>query len=360
MYLIRLKKGSVFAIFFVTPMMLFSVYTIFIRERQYESRADIVLRANVNEMFGFNVPQIMLYEYRQDLFMLDKYIKSFDILTKLNDKLMLQKQYQAFRIDLFSRYNGFYQESFLSYYQSKVKTEINIDTGIMTISVIDRDREFSYKLINEIILLSENYINDINNEINQKKITILENLTRSIKDKIVTTRATIDERQLEHKTFDAKKEMEFMSQTIMTLEGELIKQKTQLAELLSYMNKNSVEIKSIKDKINNIERKLNNLKTQIIQADKDNSGNYKSTQFANLDIELELFLKEYASIISVSEQVQANIISQSKNLIVIEKPFLAEYPKYPNILRNLSLCVILLLLFYTSLQTILNFIKEYE
>ena len=362
-YLFSIQKRRLFSLCFVTPLIAFSIYTVVFRQGLYESQASIILKSSTVELSGGAsgmAPQMVVLEYIQDLFLLKEYIESYDMLEALDAKLKLKKRYRGWRIDMLSRYNGFHKRHFLRYYNGLVHIKIDRDTGIMTIFVSDTNPKFAQALLVEIINVSEQYINNLNVETNNKKSFILNEMSRSIKDKILETRTKMQEYQSAGKTLNAKREIEGLTEILVVVEGDLIKEKTKLAELSSYMDSDSIQIKAAQDKITAIERKLSNIKTKLIRDDKDKDGKYWSMHFASLEVELELFLKEYGSILGLIERVRSNIIAQTKYLIITQQPFLPDFPKYPRFIYNILLCAIILSLFYMILQSTINFIKEYD
>jgi capsular polysaccharide transport system permease protein len=92
-----------------------------------------------------------------------EYIQSMDMLKILDKKYHLREVYSdSGRNPFWKLYFPQTDENFLWFYQHMVELDSQSDVGIMTIDVLDYDRDRAHAIAESLTQLSEKFINDIN------------------------------------------------------------------------------------------------------------------------------------------------------------------------------------------------------
>lgn len=143
-----------------------TVYYFAFAESLYDSQAIISIQnksstqAGVSSILGSTLGSSGTSAQSQQIY---EYIYSMDMLRILDSKFHLRDVYAS------SERNPFWKlwfpktdEDFLWFYQHMVQLDSQSDVGIMTIDVLDYDRDRAHAISTTITQLAEKFINDIN------------------------------------------------------------------------------------------------------------------------------------------------------------------------------------------------------
>ena len=98
----------------------------------------------------------------EDIKLLREYIKSFDMLQKLDEKINLRSLYEKQKIDLFFRiYSSTSKESYLKYYRDRIHILFDDATGLLNVAVESFSPEDARIISAAILEESERFINEI-------------------------------------------------------------------------------------------------------------------------------------------------------------------------------------------------------
>ncbi len=91
-----------------------------------------------------------------------EYIKSDDLLRKLDARFHLRQHYSAARLDLFNHMSGgARREDFLGFYKRMIKVHVDHDSGMLHLEVRSFDPKTAQQVANAILSFTADYVNDI-------------------------------------------------------------------------------------------------------------------------------------------------------------------------------------------------------
>lgn len=358
---IKFIQNRLFVWIVIMPNILFLLYMIFFEAKRYEIYAEIILKSTKNTASVEGaLPFLNNNTKNNELEMIKRFIHSYSLIDQLDKNFNLKEYYrQPKGIDPFSFYIGNNIQSFINYFERRIKVEIDKESSIMKINFNDYSAEMAFEILNEILLLSETFINKSSEDLLNKHIEIAEIAAKTAMDRIKILRSNITDKQLKYNSFSPAAELKNLSETITMLEADLLKQQSSLAEMEAYLNPKSIQILTTKQKIININNKMTELKSKLINKDKIDDQ-FLTVDFGALEVEMELLLQEYKITLGLFEQSKLNILSNTEHIIVITPAFVTDYAKYPQILYNSLLSLFVTFSLFIIIKIARNIIKEHE
>ncbi len=161
----KIKDLSVFDSFkIVWVLMIFVViyYTLVAADR-YVSTITMSVKSTTGSTQASGVLSLLTAtsNTNEDIKFLQGYIESLDMLKILDEKIHLKQLYDEQYIDLFySLSSSSSIESYLKYYQSRVKVHVDDKTGLLNVEVEGFTPESAHLIAKTIMQESEKFIND--------------------------------------------------------------------------------------------------------------------------------------------------------------------------------------------------------
>ena len=177
----KIKDLSLFDSFkIVWFLMIFvAIYYFLIATDRYVSTMTLSVRSTNGETADTNGVLSLLTDTSntsEDLKYLQGYIYSLDMLKILDEKIGLRKLYQEQFIDLFFKIWDFSSmESFLKYYQNRVKIYTDDKTGLLNVDVEGFTPESAHLIAQNIMEESEKFINEISHAAAREQMAFAEN-----------------------------------------------------------------------------------------------------------------------------------------------------------------------------------------
>jgi len=160
---------TLFIVVFLVPTVIAAVYYAFIASDRYVSETHFIVRSvskPASEGAASYLQDFGITRANDDAFAIQDYIHSRDAMQAILGKIDLRKVWGRNGADFWSRYGGVLgsdnNEALFRYYQSQVKIEKNVETGITAVKVTAYRPDEARAIAEMILQLSEARINDMN------------------------------------------------------------------------------------------------------------------------------------------------------------------------------------------------------
>lgn len=356
---------SSFSIFVTWPLLIFAFYMIVWASPRFESQSKLIVRqpdnmatldASMAILSGLGMPTSSA-----DTQLAEAYIYSNDMILYLDENIALKEHFSDLSNDFFSRFQ-FWQsrEDFNDYYLDKVIVEIDDLSSVITVKVQAFDSGFA-KLLNEkIIERAEWYINDVGHQIAQEQLNFVQGEHDIVAMRLALAKKSLLMFQREYNLLDPLAEGMAYQEIAYTIEAQISAKKTELYALQATMSETSPQIKNLKLVIEALENQLEEENSRLSGNNKTSglTVGEKSAKFSDLKIELELALQAYASSLVSLEKSRIEAYRQLQFLVIVESPTIPENNKYPEVIYNLTLFLVVLLMLFGVGKIIVATIKE--
>jgi len=340
------RPGRRFLALVLTPTLLVFLYTAFIASPMYISTSMFAIRSleSGNDFGGSasSFTQILGVSNSTtgDSYLISNYVKSWDLFTKVDQKLDLKKHFSNPDMDILSRLSKHStQVDILNYWEWVVGLSFDPDTGIIRCQVKAYSPEMAWKINQTVIEYSEALINDMNRRGRQDMLVLAASEVSLAEERLSKAHAAV--RGMREKTtmLSPQSESQTFHTVISNLEAEAAKTAADLKEAEAYMKPDSPMVLNLK-------RKLEAVNTQLVAERSKLSGlsgevgrrdwEYLSTtlgQFEDLQLQEEFAKQQYSAAMSALEGARIRSASKSRYLVAFEPPLLPDESRYPRVLR---------------------------
>ena len=322
-----------FLIFFVMLLGAFSfTYYYLISRNKFLVSSSIVIRKSEGNsqisydlagLFGGISNQSSLDESKY----LEVYLKSPEMLEKLDEKLNFSSIYSKKGLDLFSGI-GLNPSNDIKYdfFTKQISVFTNQENGVLEIKVKAFSPEEALAINNFLISQSEIFVNELNYEISKKQLEFTRKEVNLAKERLDFEKNRLKKLQTKYNSLDLGFEAKSISKMIIALEEEIIKLKIKLAEKKRAFVSNDVpEIKFIENQISSLREQIELERSKLV-SENDNSLNKKSSELKEIKSNILFFEELYRTTLARSESNRIDSIQQQKFLVVLSKPFKPDTP----------------------------------
>ncbi len=329
------------------PFLIIASYFILISPNRYISSAIFMIErsdggssiAEGLNLFGVGS------QAGNDQKILESFINSPDMLNTLQENLQLKEHYSEHSDWLSGLNQNASYDEFLNYYQEHTTIRHNESTGLLELEIQGYTPEYAQKLASLILKRSEAFVNEISHsmateqqEFVQKEVTLQESKLREATSKIITF-------QNKHGLLSASDEGAALNIVLNELQAELVRNKTELQTLSSYLNSSSSEIITLKQRILALEKQLSVEKRRLTDGGTTSLNDLAARQ-QELQLDLDLATKAYSSALVALETTRTEASRKLKQLVVVVSPYKAEEAKYPRVLYSLANALLILLMLF--------------
>lgn len=314
------------------PVFLIVLYLLVFAKERYESSALILVKqvadTQVTEASGlgalFGVPSTS----REDSQILQEYIASRDMVSKLNQTLNLRKEFSSVNDPLFALSSDATVEELVEYYNKMVKVELDDQSMMLKVRNQAFSPEFSLKLNQEILKQSDAFINQVSNSIAQEQQTYAEKQFKEASEKIDQARQNVLVYQNENEIFDPELQAKALGALIASLQANLAELKTQERTLLSYLTPEAPQVIALKDQIKSLEEQIKK-ESDKLTSPTNKKLNKNVAEFEALKAQVMFATDMYKISLASLEKARLEATRKLKKLIVITQPLLAQEAMYP-------------------------------
>jgi len=338
------------------------IYFGFIASDRYVSRAELVVKqADQIKMLPDALSMLGLGgSNHQDILLIQDYLKSKDLLDKLNKELGLKAHYQSHKVDYFSRLpDNVSQEEFLKYYRELLSLHLDELSGVLTIELQAFDPIYGQQVVGLMLKESEGFINQLGHQVALEQLAFVEKEVDRAYQRVQTEKAKVIDFQNKHHLISPESTSKARLTVVSQIEGELARQQAQLKQLQSYMKETAPAVVSVRSRVEALTQQLAQEQGRLTGEDKD-AMNEVTAKYLDVQTKATLAADLYKTGLISLEQAKVEAYRKLKHLLVISQPTLAEDAEYPRRLYNLATIGVLLCLLYGLIVMGLATLREHQ
>ncbi|MFG0645460.1 sugar transporter [Leclercia adecarboxylata] len=338
------------------------IYFGFIASDRYVSRAELVVKqADQIKMMPEALTMLGLGgNNHQDVLLIQDYLKSADLLNKLDKELGLKAHYQSHKVDYFSRLpDNVSREEFLKYYREHLTLRMDDISGVLTIELQAFDPAYGQKVVGVMLKESEGFINKLGHQVALEQLAFVEKEVDHAYQRLQAEKAKVLEFQNTHHLISPESTSTARMGVVSQIEAQLAQQQAQLKQLQSYMKATAPAVVSVQARVDALTEQLAQEQARLTGADK-NSMNEVTASYMDVQTQATLAADLYKTGLISLEQARIEAYRKLKHLLVISQPTLAEDAEYPRRLYNLATIGVLLCLLYGLIVMGLATLREHQ
>ncbi len=338
------------------------IYFAFIASDRYVSRADIVVKqADQIKMLPDALSMLGLGgSNHEDVLIIQDYLKSTDLLNKLDKELDLKAHFQNSAVDYFSRLpSDVSQEDFLKYYREHLTLRLDDISGVLTIELQAFDPAYGQKVVGVMLKESESFINKLGHQVALEQLAFVEKEVDRAYQRVQAEKTKVLEFQNTHHLISPESTSTARMGVVSQIEAQLAQQQAQLKQLQSYMKATAPAVVSVQARVDALTEQLAQEQARLTGANR-NAMNEVTASYMDVQTQASLAADLYKTGLVSLEQARMEAYRKLKHLLIISQPTLAEDAEYPRRLYNLATIGVLLCLLYGLIVMGLATLREHQ
>ena len=357
---------------FLVLFMGMAYYIVKIETERYES-TGIALLKDLGKKQSIDLSSILTGQgssTMQDSKILELYIRSHEMFNYIDHDYNLTGHYTSNDLDFVQRLYGetplpFYkanQKNILEQYNENLKVLYDDPSGTLELTFVHTDPVIAQKILRSIIGRSESIINEFAKENAEIALHFIEKQKEKKRALFVQAIKKLIAYQNRHHTLDPQLDAERKNAILAELEADLVKKEVEYrSKLKSNWNPNGNEMKMLKATIIDTKASIATMKRELSGNNKkDAELNVNIFDFQLLKNEMEFAKEVYRQTLINQEELKIEVAQQSKHLIVVAQPTLADDYSYPNKLWDIFTIMLILFAVYSILIAIIAIIDNHK
>jgi len=344
--------------------LLSSLYWLFIASDRYVSEAHVIVqRTEIGAGTEASLTSLLTGTStgnRSDQLILRDYLRSVDIVRKLDQELKLRDHYSTWTIDPFSRMTSDpTTEELHAYYLSRVSVEYDDYAGVLVIKVQGFDPEMAHKIGEALVREGESFMNSMAHDLAQNQVAFLEEQVTVLGDKAMKTRGEVLNYQNRNGLVSPEAATQAITTVVAQLQAQRSELQTQLAVRRAYLVDDHPRLVELQQQIEAISDQIDeeNAKMASPQGNKLNS---KIEEFQRLQLEAEFAQDMYKSALVALEQGRVEGTRTIKKMSIVQAPSIPEDAQKPERLYQAFLYIIMAMLFAGVAHLLMAIIKDHR
>jgi capsular polysaccharide transport system permease protein len=340
------------------------IYWGFIASDRYVSEAHVVMQSPEILPSNMDFSSVLTGASgaaTKDLLLLADHLKSVDMLKKLDKKLDLRSHYSNMNIDYLSRLEDKYVpiEYLHEYYLKRVYISVDEYAGVLRI----RAEAFSPETARQITVMllkgGEQHMNDMGQRLAAEQVNFIQEQVIELGERLKTARNALLEYQNQHGLVSPRATVESLSQVVAGLEAELAKMNAKKTAMADYLSRKSPEMVRLSSEIIAMKKQIALEKAKMTQESGE-ALNTISAEYETLQLQAKFALELYSNALSALESTRVEAIRKLKQVSVLQAPTFPEYAVKPERIYNITVFIIISILFTLLVQMLLAIIEEHK
>lgn len=355
-----LKLGSF--LWVVACFAIAALYFCVIVSDRFVSRAELVVKqADQIKMLPDALSMLGIGgSNHEDILIIQDYLKSPDLLDKLDKELGLKAHYQSHDIDYFSRLpENVSREDFIKYYRQHLSLHLDELSGVLTIELQAFDPAYGQRVVALMLQESDRFINKLGHQVALEQLAFVEKEVDRAYQRVQSEKAKVLDFQNNHHLISPESTSSARLGVVSQIEAQLAQQQAQLKQLQSYMKVTAPAVVSVQARVDALTQQLAQEQSRLTGADKD-AMNEVTARYMDVQTQATLAADLYKSGLISLEQARVEAYRKLKHLLVLSQPTLAEDAEYPRRLYNLLTTGVLLCLLYGLIVMGIATLREHQ
>jgi capsular polysaccharide transport system permease protein len=348
-----------FALFVLVPVVIFTLYLILLASPRYVSQAQFIVQQN-NQSPSFDPSLTMLAGLsggaeRNDPELVKAYIFSADMLSYLEQEINFVEHYASSEYDVFSRMDDDASlEDRVDYLHQHIDVSIDPTSTILTVTVQAFTAEFAHSLNSVVTERAEWFINEIGQNLAKSQLAFIEADHARVEERFKEAQTQLLSFQREYNLLDPEAEGLALQQITFELESRIAAKSAELNALKGSMSAQAPMVMKMEEELSSLRRQLraernrltNTGDVEVLAGANEIGVNDILAKFSDYKINLEFALQAYTASKVSLEASRIEAYQQLKHLVRIESPTLPEDAKYPRIIYNIALLLVVLIIVF--------------
>jgi len=296
----------------------------------------------------------------QDMLLVDAYVGSQDLFRELENSIQFSAHFSDSQWDMVSRMGtDLSEEDKLSYFRSRLKSELDQDSGLITLKAQGYTPEYALTFLEEVIKNSETFINAIGQKIAREEIDFVQGEMDRAKARLEEAQENLRVFQNKYGILSADASGASLQGIISALEKELVELRTEDETLTSYLNETAAEVVAVRARIAAVARQLQS-ERQKLASQNSVSANDVSAEYQALELQVRFATDQYKSSLIALEKARIESYKKLKHLVVVQSPSKPDEALEPRKLYNIATLFVVLSLAYGIISMIVATIREHR
>ena len=312
-----------------TPTLVAAIYYGLFASDVYVSESRFAIRSSGSGASATGLAAILsspiVSSGSQDSLVVTDYVKSHDMLNKVQSELDVRAHYSDKKHDLLSRLEQeASSEDLLEYFDRRIELIRDSSSDVITLKVHAYSPEFAQSLAKVIIEQSEDLVNRMSIRMEQDALSVARNEVERLAGKLKHASDQLTLFRNENQSLNPAAESSTMVELVANIEGQLLETRTELSEKLAFMREGSSEIVSLRNRIKVLSRQLSLEKGRI-------SGKTGGTELSGLIdsyqplvLDQEIAQQQYTSALTSMELARLEAQRKKQYLVPFILPSLPD------------------------------------
>ena len=359
---------TILKLLFIAIFFTVGYYIVNVETERYESNS-ITLLKDLSKKQSMELGSLLgqTSSNMQDSKILELYMRSNEMYEYLDEKYQLSSYYTSHKLDFVQRLYAdtsvpFYtasKENLLKAYNEDLSVVFDDASGTLSISFSHIDKKVTKKILESIIIHSDEVINHFSKENAEVALHFIEEQIGENKALFISSIKKLIQYQNKHHTIDPNLDVQRKSQILAILESDLIKTEVEYNSKAKTYNLNGSEMKMLKETVRNIKKSIKRVEGQLAGSS-DGTINANVFDFSLLKSDMEFNKEIYRQTLINQEEIKIEVSQNAKHIIVVSKPTLADNYTYPNKPWDIFTLLIVLFFLYSIISTILSIIEDHR
>ena len=263
----------------------------------------------------------------EDARYLRTYLTSPEVLEDLEKRMDFRRLYAQKWPDL---YHGVWRdatrEQVLEVFRRQINVGLNEVSGELQIATFGFEQKTSLLLNKFLIGQSETFVNRLNQDVFKQQLDFTQQQVGLNARRVQQATLALKQFQRTNQVLNAKAEAVGSEQFIGALEGELAKQRVQLATLQrQFSDPKAPEIESVQAQVQELQQQIAKERGSLVSPTGKNL-NEKGLKLAELEANLSFATDLYKTALTASEKTRVDSLQQQRFMAVLSKPLPPEEP----------------------------------
>jgi capsular polysaccharide transport system permease protein len=273
-----------------------------------------------------------------DSYILLDYLKSRDLVEKLEREFPLRASFSKEDVDMLSRLDPSFEiERVVGYWQSRITTSFAPSTGIVKFEVEAFTPEDARKLAALVLAHSKALVNDLSIRARRDALAHAEEEVAHAEARLKLALDAVRRFRETERSIDPVGDARAQTELIGGLERQLAELKARIAALKPSVSRDAPSLRNLMRQAEALEQQISAAREGPIAGQAGDDPTRLSGQLASfetLEIERSFAQKAYASAFSSLEKARIEAGRQQRYLAVYSAPAVPQYPAYPRRLVN--------------------------
>lgn len=346
-----IKEHRSWCIIVLLPTLLAALYYYLIASDQYQSEAHFVVRTSqtpTNAPSGLSQALTMVggASSERDALVVADYLESHDAVKALQKRIGLVNRFRRPEADPISRlwYSSPKLEQLEKYFKGKVDVDVSTETGITTLKVRSFRPEDSYRIVQELLRLSEARVNTLNQRNYANAIVLAERRVREAENSLAQTQRQLTQFRRSEQDFNPQITGASRTSMVSELQSQLAVARAQEASTAAIVGRNSPQLIALRNRVAALSRQVAAEQAKLSQG----PGNVAAGlgAYEGIKIRQEMDSKQLEMASAELQRAQDEARRQQLFVVPVVDPNMPAKALYPQRTKTVATIFFALLLIY--------------